>query len=133
MQNYFCRAERQASTTGCTSPIGFCAGGTFKGNHGFRETSFQRSRFDPIVSDPLGRLVVLGISTYTTDDGVLTISDVSVFDTPRGTFRWRRANNHGNWPFNGATGNVFHYRQSVSGQGLVSLRLDSVGEIGVPN
>src|SRR5262245_11025824 len=74
-------------TEGCTSPIGFCAVGTFKGNHGFRGNFFFSAlSFDPIVSDPLIRLVVPGVSTYTTDDGVLTISDVSVFDTTRGTF-----------------------------------------------
>jgi hypothetical protein len=74
-------------TEGCTSPIGFCAGGTFSGNHGFNGNFFFSAlSFDPILSDALGRLVVPGVSTYTTDDGKLTISDVSVFDTTRGIF-----------------------------------------------
>ena len=74
-------------TTGCNSPVGFCAGGPFRGNHGFRGTSFFSAiSFDAIVNDPLGRQVVPGVSTYTTDDGAITISDVSVFDVARGTF-----------------------------------------------
>lgn len=95
-------------TEGCTSPIGFCAGGTFRGNHGFRGNFFFSAlSFDPIVSDPLGRLVVPGVSTYTADDGVLTISDVSVFDTARGIFAGVGRVTEGTGRFAGATGEVF--------------------------
>ena len=96
------------TTEGCTSPIGFCAAGTFRGNHGFRGNFFFSAlSFDPIVSDALGRLVVPGVSTYTTDDGKLTISDVSVFDTARGTFAGVGRITEGTGRFNGATGDVF--------------------------
>lgn len=113
---------------GCMSPIGFCAGGTFKGNHGFRGNFFFSAlSFDPIVSDPLVRLVVPGVSTYTTDDGVLTISDVSVFDTTRGTFAGVGRITQGTGRFNGATGNVFTTGH-VSADGL-SFTTDTVAEI----
>src|SRR5262245_47919066 len=74
-------------TDGCTSPIGFCARGTFKGNHGLQgTTSFSAVAFDPIPNDPLGRLAVPGTSTYTTSNGQITVNDVSVFDVEQGTF-----------------------------------------------
>src|SRR3954470_9656757 len=79
----FAEQNDRLITDGCTSPIGFCAAGTVKGNHSFRGNFFFSAlSFDPILSAPLGRLVVPGVSTYTTDDGSLTISDVSVFATP---------------------------------------------------
>src|SRR5215207_4939659 len=69
------------TTTDCPSPVGFCAAGTFKGNHGFRGNSFYSAvSFDAIPSDSLGRLVVPGVLTYTTDGGVINVDDVSVFD-----------------------------------------------------
>ncbi len=106
------------TTDGCTSPIGFCAAGTFRGNHGFRGNFFFSAlSFDPIVSDALGRLVVPGVSTYTTDDGRLTISDVSVFDTPRGTFAGVGRITEGTGRFAGATGDVFT-TGNVSSDGL---------------
>jgi hypothetical protein len=95
---------------GCTSPIGFCARGTFKGNHGFQGTSaFSALAFDPIPDDPLGRVSVPGVSTYTTRDGQITVSDVSVFDVPRGTFAGVGRIVEGTGEFAGATGDVFTY------------------------
>ena len=45
----------------CTSPVGFCTRGTFKGKHGFQgTTSFSALAFNPIPNDPLGRLAVPG-------------------------------------------------------------------------
>ena len=120
------------TTDGCTSPIGFCAGGTFKGNHGFRGNTFSSAlSFDPILSDPLGRLVVPGVSTYTTDDGTLTISDVSVFDTTRGTFAGVGRITEGTGRFAGATGDIFTTGH-VSPDGL-SFTTDMTGEICFPN
>jgi hypothetical protein len=93
---------------GCTSPVGFCARGTFKGNHGFRgTTSFSALAFDPIPNDPLGRLAVPGESTYTTRDGQITVSDVSVFDVERGTFAGTGRIVGATGRFAGATGDVF--------------------------
>ena len=124
----FAEQNDRLTTEGCTSPIGFCAAGTFKGNHGFRGNFFFSAlSFDPIVSDPLGRLVVPGVSTYTTDDGVLTISDVSVFDTTRGTFAGVGRITQGTGRFNGSTGNVFTTGH-VSADGL-SFTTDTVVEI----
>ena len=95
---------------GCTSPVGFCARGTFKGNHGFQgPTSFSALAFDPIPNDPLGRLAVPGVSTYTTRDGQLTVSDVSAFDAQRGTFAGIGRIVGGTGRFAGATGDVFTY------------------------
>ena len=99
----------------CPSPIGFCAASDrVRGNHGFRATFFfQALAFDPIVSDPLGRLVVSGISTFTTRDGTITISDVSAFDpappqgSGTGTFTGIGRITGGTGRFAGATGDVF--------------------------
>src|SRR6185436_879887 len=86
-KNIFAVQQDRLITEGCTSPIAFCAGGTFTGNHGFRGNFFFIAlSFDEILTDPKHRQVVPGISTYTTDDGTLTISDVSVFDVVRRTF-----------------------------------------------
>jgi hypothetical protein len=95
---------------GCTSPVGFCARGTFRGNHGFRGVSaFSATAFDPIPNDPPGRLAVPGESTYTTADGRITVSDVSAFDAQRGTFAGVGRIVGGTGRFAGATGNVFTY------------------------
>src|SRR4029453_6280397 len=66
----------------CPSPVGFCAASDrVQGHHGFRgKFLFQALAIEPILSAPVGRLVVSGISTFTTRDGVVTISDVSIFD-----------------------------------------------------
>ena len=115
-------------TEGCTSPIGFCAGGTFNGNHGFRGNFFFGAlSFDPILSDSLGRLVVPGISTYTTEDGKLTISDVSVFDTTRGIFAGVGRITEGTGRFAGATGEIFTTGR-VSPDGL-TFTTDMTGDI----
>ena len=101
---------------GCTSPVGFCAGGTIDGNHGLRGTSFFSGlSFNPIPSDPLGRLAVPGVSTYTTDDGTITISDVSVFDVARGTFAGVGQITGGTGRFAGATGDIFTTGRVLTG------------------
>jgi len=107
-KSVFAEEHSTLITTGCNSPVGFCAGGTFKGNHGFRGTSFFSAiSFDPITNDPQGRQVVPGVSTYTTDDGSITISDVSVFDVARGTFSGIGRIVQGTGRFAGATGDIF--------------------------
>jgi hypothetical protein len=98
-------------TENCTSPIGFCAGGTITGNRGLCGTTFFSGlSFDPIPGDPDGRLAVPGVSTFTTDDGVLTISDVSVFDVQRGAFAGIGRIEEGTGQFAGATGDIFNHR-----------------------
>lgn len=102
------REQSKLITQGCDSPVGFCAGGTFKGNNGFKGSSFFSAiSFNPIQNDPQGRQVVPGVSTYTTNDGSITISDVSVFDTARGTFSGIGRIVQGTGRFAGATGDVF--------------------------
>ena len=93
----------------CPSPVGFCASSDrVQGNHGFRGTVlFQALAFDPIPSDPLGRLAVSGVSTFTLPDGTVTISDVSAFDVQRGTFAGVGRITSGTGRFAGATGDVF--------------------------
>jgi hypothetical protein len=95
---------------GCTSPVGFCTQGTFKGKHGFKGTcAFSALAFDPIPSDPLGRLAVPGTSTYATNDGQITVSEASVFDIAQGTFAGVGRIIEGTGEFAGATGDVFTY------------------------
>jgi hypothetical protein len=131
-KSIFAVQQDRLTTEGCTSPVGFCAAGTFTGNHGFRGNFFFSAlSFDPIVSDPIGRLVVPGISTYTTNDGVLTISDVSVFDTARGTFAGVGRITSGTGRFEGATGDVFTTGR-VSADGL-SFTTDMTSQICFPN
>jgi hypothetical protein len=115
-------------TAGCTSPIGFCAGGSFRGNHGFSgDFFFSAINMDPIVSDTLGRLVVPGVSTYTTNEGRLIISDVSVFDTVRGTFAGVGRITDGTGRFAGATGEIFTTgRVSSDGQSFTTLMTGDV-------
>ena len=115
-------------TESCPSPIGFCAGGTITGNHGLRGTTFFSAvSFDPIASDALGRQVVPGVSTFTTDSGVITISDVSVFDVARGTFAGVGRIVQGTGSFAGATGNIFTTgRVGPDGTSFVT---DTTGEI----
>ena len=99
----------------CPSPVGFCAASDrVQGNHGFSGTFFFSAlAFEPIASDPAGRLVVSGVSTFTTPDGTLTISDVSVFDpaapqgTGTGTFSGIGRITGGTGRFAGVTGDVF--------------------------
>ncbi|HEX6625428.1 MAG TPA: hypothetical protein VF064_17065 [Pyrinomonadaceae bacterium] len=118
-------------TAGCTSPVGFCAGGTVAGNHGLRGTSsFSATSFDPIPNDPLGRVAVPGTSTYTTDAGVLTINDVSVFDTARGTFAGVGRVAGGTGRFAGATGDIFTTGR-VGADG-VSFVTDVSGDLCLP-
>ena len=124
--------ERDALVTeGCTSPIGFCAAGIVSGNHGLRgTTSYSAAAFDPIPSDTLGRLVVPGILTYTTDDGSLTINDVSVFDVSRGTFAGAGRITGGTGRYAGATGDIFTFGR-VQPDG-VSFANDVTGQICLP-
>ena len=92
------------------APSASAPGGTFKGNHGFQGTSaFTALSFTPIPNDPLGRLAVPGESTYTTSDGQITVSDVSVFDAPGGTFAGTGRIVGGTGEFADATGDVFTY------------------------
>ena len=127
-KSFFAVQRDQLTTDGCTSPIGFCAAGTFNGNHGFQGTFFFNAlSFDPILSDTLGRLAVPGTSIYTTSDGVLTISDVSVFDVARGTFAGVGRITTGTGRFAGAPGDVFTTgRVSADGQ---SFTTDMTAEI----
>lgn len=129
-KTFFAVQHDQLITEGCTSPINFCAGGTFTGNHGFRGNFFFIAlRFDPIANDT--RLVVPGISTYTTDDGTLKISDVSTFDTQRRTFAGIGHITEGTGRFAGATGDIFTTGR-VSEDGL-SFTTDMTAQICFPN
>jgi hypothetical protein len=93
----------------CPSPVGFCASSDrVQGNHGFRGSFFFSAlAFDPIPSDPLGRLAVSGVSTFTLEDGSVTISDVSAFDVQAGTFSGVGRITSGTGRFAGAFGDVF--------------------------
>lgn len=76
-------------TEGCTSPNGFCAEGTVKGNHGLNGTTYFR--MDGAVRGPAtapGTIATSGILTYTTDRGTLTVreSGLSGLTTADGSF-----------------------------------------------
>jgi len=118
-------------TEGCPSPVGFCAAGTVRGDHGLQGTSFFSAlAFDPIPHDPLARQVVPGISTYTTDRGILTISDVSVLDSTRGTFAGTGRITAGTGRFAGASGDIFTFGRVLPDG--VSFTTDVAGELCLP-
>ncbi len=127
----FARQQDGLVTDGCPSPVGFCAGGTIRGNQGLHGTSFFSALgVHPIPDDPLTRQAVPGISTYTTDEGVLTISDVSVFDVVRGTFAGVVQIAEGTGRFAGASGDIFTFGR-VTPDGT-SFRTTVTGELCVP-
>ena len=129
-KSFFAEEHSALITSGCNSPVGFCAGGTFKGNHGFKGTSFFSAiSFDPIVNDPQGRQVVPGVSTYTTDDGSITISDVSVFDVSHGTFSGIGRIVQGTGRFAGATGDIFTAGRLLADGSFIN---ELTGDICVP-
>jgi hypothetical protein len=118
-------------TSGCTTPLGFCASGTIDGNHGLQGTSFFSGfSFNPIPSDPFGRLAVPGVTTYTTDDGTITISDVSVFDIERGTLAGVGRIVQGTGRFEGAFGDIFTTGRVLSNG--TSFITEVTGELCLP-
>jgi hypothetical protein len=63
-------------TEGCTSPNGFCAAGTVKGNHGLNGTTYFR--MDGAVLGPAtapGTVATSGVLVYTTNRGTLTVRE----------------------------------------------------------
>ena len=114
-------------TVDCPSPIGVCAGGTVTGTHGLRGASFFSALgFHAIPGQAPTRQVVPGISTFTTDDGVITVSDVSVFDTERGTFAGVGQIVEATGRFAGATGDIFTFGRLLPDGSFVT---DVAGEI----
>ena len=117
-------------TENCPSPIGFCAAGTITGNHGLRGTSFYSSRgFHPVPGEAPTRQVVVGTSTYTTDDGAIVVEDLSVFDTARGTFAGVAPIVEGTGRFAGATGDLLTTGRVLPDGSLIT---DVTGEICLP-
>ena len=117
-------------TENCPSPIGFCAAGTITGNHGLRGTTFYSSRgFHPVPGEEPTRQVVVGTSTFTTDDGVIIVEDLSVFDTVRGTFAGVAPITEGTGRFAGATGDILTVGRVLPDGSLIT---DVTGEICLP-
>jgi hypothetical protein len=117
-------------TENCPSPIGFCAAGTITGNHGLRGTTFYSSRgFHPVPGEEPTRQVVVGTTTFTTDDGVIIIEDLSVFETVRGTFAGVAPIVEGTGRFAGATGDILTVGRVLPDGSLIT---DVSGEICLP-
>ena len=129
-KTFFAVQHDRLITEGCTSPVGFCAGGTFTGNHGFRGNfSFIALSFVDLGNGI--RQAVPGISVYETEDGTLKISDVSVLDNDRLTFAGVGHIIEGTGRFAGATGDVFTTGR-VSADRL-SFTTDMTAQICFPN
>ena len=117
-------------TEDCPSPIGFCAAGTIDGNHGLRGTTFYSSRgFHSVPGEAPTRQVVVGTSTFTTENGVITVEDLSVFDTVRGTFAGVAPIVEATGRFAGATGDILTVGRVLPDGSLIT---DVTGELCLP-
>ena len=78
--------QSTATTDGCTSPVGLCTAGTFRGDHLLRgTTSFVADGLAPAAGMPAVEagttLSYSGLLTITTRRGTLTTRDTGIFDT----------------------------------------------------
>src|SRR6266511_2467594 len=104
--------QSSATTDGCTSPVGLCTAGVFKGDHLLRgTTSFVADGIAPAAGMPAveaaSTLSYSGLLTITTQHGTLTTRDTGIFDTAAGLFASRDIVVGGTGVFAGATGHIF--------------------------
>jgi hypothetical protein len=121
--------QANAVTAGCTSPVGLCTAGDFKGDHLLRgTTSFVADGIAPAAGMPAVEaattLSYSGLLTITTHHGTLTMRDTGIFDTAAGLFASRDVIVGGTGIFAGATGHVFFH-----GTGTTSFDSAVAGEI----
>jgi hypothetical protein len=121
--------QSTATTDGCTSPVGLCTAGTFKGDHLLRgTTSFVADGLAPAAGMPAVEagttLSYSGLLTITTHRGTLTTRDTGIFDTAAGLFASRDIVVGGTGIFAGATGHIFFH-----GTGTTSFDSAAAGEI----
>jgi hypothetical protein len=121
--------QSNATTDGCTSPVGLCTAGVFKGDHLLRgTTSFVADGIAPAAGMPAVEagttLSYSGLLTITTRHGTLTTRDTGIFDTAAGLFASRDVVVGGTGVFAGATGHLF-----FQGTGTTSFDSVAAGEI----
>jgi hypothetical protein len=116
-------------TDGCTSPVGLCTAGVFRGDSLlYGTTSLVADGLVPSAGMPLveaaSTLSYSALLTITTSRGQLTTRDTGIFDTARGLFASRDFVVSGTGIFEGATGHIFY-----TGTGVTSFDAHASGEI----
>jgi len=115
---------------GCTSPVGLCTAGVFKGDSLLRgTTALTADGIAPAAGMPLVEaattLSYSGLLTITTRHGTLTTRDTGIFDTAgTGLFASRDVVVGGTGIFEGATGHIFY-----TGTGVTKFDARASGEI----
>ena len=129
-----CKNIKASGTTalvgaGCTSPVGVCAAGAFRGDDLIRGTTFASVLgIAPSIGlpgiEPVSTLSLAGERTITTPDGTLRFRFVTVFDTARGEAAELNRVTGGTGKFEGATGTMF-----ITGTGTTSFAVRATGRI----
>ena len=117
------------ATDGCTSPVGLCTAGVFRGDSLLRgTTSLTADGLVPAAGMPLVEaattLSYSALLTITTRRGALTMRDTGIFDTANGLFASRDVVVGGTGIFEGATGHVF-----FTGTGVTKFDAQASGVI----
>jgi hypothetical protein len=117
------------TTEGCTSPVGLCTAGVFKGDPLLRgTTALVADGLVPAAGMPFVEaattLSYSALLTITTRRGSLTTRDTGIFDTAAGLFASRDIVVGGTGIFEGATGHIFY-----TGTGVTAFDAHATGEI----
>jgi hypothetical protein len=117
------------TTDGCTSPVGLCTAGVFKGDPLLRgTTALVADGLVPAAGMPFVEaattLSYSALLTITTRNGTLTTRDTGIFDTAAGLFASRDIVVGGTGIFAGATGHIFY-----TGTGVTAFDAHATGEI----
>ncbi len=114
------------STGSCSSPVGICTAGEFKGDGLLNgPISFTADSIGPASpADAPTTMVYSGVLTIYAKHGTLTIRDTGIFDTANGLVAARDLVLGGTGIFEGATGYIF-----FNGRGTTSFVHEASGEI----
>lgn len=117
------------STGPCSSPVGLCTTGEFKGDGLLKgRTTFVADSLQPAAStEAPTTLVYSGLLTIWTKDGTLTTRDTGVLDTANGLIGARDVVVSGTGIFAGATGYLL-----FQGTGTSTFVNEASGEVCIP-
>lgn len=114
------------SKESCSSPVGICTKGEFKGDKLLNGPFFFSgdSMGPASPADATTTLVYSGVITLQAKQGTLTIRDTGIFDTANGLVAARDLIVGGTGIFEGATGYIY-----INGRGTTSFVHQASGEI----